>query len=467
MGMNKESATVFPIHRTCNKMYFMYKNARFNLTLIGELLCLLLAAPALYFPNWFPTWTPWVSLALLGISWLWRSARLGCWLVRTPADWPMFFLFAVMLPVAVWAAPEPLRAQYSFPRSLILVWNFCLFYTVALHTSLRPSTLRGFIWVFIVATAVIALLAPLGIEWANKFPFLAPIYNSIPTVLRGFFAGAERGFHGNQVAGTLLYVLPLLYALVLFAPTGQRLCRPVWWLLGLLALYMTGVLVLTQSRAGLLGFGAGMLVLLLLPVRWGRWGLVVAGFLVAVSAPFWLNPVLNFLGSIGNTALDTSTLTGREEVWSRALYGIQDFVFTGMGLGTFRAIMPVLYPMFLIAPDFDIAHAHNFFLQTALDLGLPGLMALLAIYIVAVVQIVGLWRAPVASVAVLPLQATWRTYAIGLAGCLVAQTVYSQLDAVTMGSKPNFLFWILFALIFGAANCALHSRACYWRGARL
>jgi len=437
----------------------MRKPAWLDLAFLGESLCLLLATPALYFPNWFPVWASWVSLAVLGAGWVWRRWRLGRWMVRTPADWPLFFLFAVMLPVAVWAAPEPLRSQYAMPRALILVWNFCLFYMVTSHASLRPGILRGFVWAFIGAAAVIALLAPLGISQMNKFAFLDPIYGRIPQVLRGVFTGAESGFHGNQVAGTLLYVLPLLYALVLFAPARQRLQRPVWWLLALLALYMTGVMVLTQSRAGLLGFGVGMFVVLLLPVRWGRWGLVVVSCLVVVSAPFWVNSVLSLLGGIGNAALDTSTLTGRQEVWSRALYGIQDFVFTGMGLGTFRAIMPILYPVFTVSPDFDIAHAHNFFLQTALDFGLPGLLALLAIYMVAVVQIVGLWRVPATSPAALPLQATWRTWAIGLAGCLVAQTVYSQLDAVAMGAKPNFLLWFLFALIFAAANWSRHDRA--------
>ena len=73
-------------------------------------------------------------------------------------------------------------------------------------------------------------------------------------------------------------------------------------------------------------------------------------------------------------------------------------------------------------------------------------------------QIVQLWRTPQPATGALPLQAAWRTWAIGLAGCLVAQTVYSQLDAVAMGSKPNFLLWFLLALSFGAANLAMQVR---------
>ena len=38
--------------------------------------------------------------------------------------------------------------------------------------------------------------------------------------------------------------------------------------------------------------------------------------------------------------------------------------------------------------------------------------------------------------------------AIGLAGCLIAQSVYSLFDAVSFGAKTHFFFWYLFALIF-------------------
>jgi O-antigen ligase len=32
---------------------------------------------------------------------------------------------------------------------------------------------------------------------------------------------------------------------------------------------------------------------------------------------------------------------GRMELWSRAIYGIQDFPITGMGMNAFRKVMPV------------------------------------------------------------------------------------------------------------------------------
>ena len=134
-------------------------------------------------------------------------------------------------------------------------------------------------------------------------------------------------------------------------------------------------------------------------------------------------------------------MAARLEIWQRALYGISDFPLTGMGLGTFRQVGPLLYPLFLLPPTYDIAHAHNFFLQSALDFGIPGLVALLALYLLASGQGISLWRAA-------PFAGS-RAWALGLLAALAGQAVYSLADAVAMGSKTNLLFWFLLALIFG------------------
>jgi putative inorganic carbon (HCO3(-)) transporter len=57
---------------------------------------------------------------------------------------------------------------------------------------------------------------------------------------------------------------------------------------------------------------------------------------------------------------------------------LQDFPFTGIGLGTFPDVARGLFPF---AEDIylKVPHVHNLFLQVALDLGLPGLIAWLAI----------------------------------------------------------------------------------------
>jgi putative inorganic carbon (HCO3(-)) transporter len=130
-------------------------------------------------------------------------------------------------------------------------------------------------------------------------------------------------------------------------------------------------------------------------------------------------------------------LDERLEIWSRALYAIQDFSFTGVGIGTFNQVIPLLYPYFLIAPSADIPHAHNLVLQVAVDLGVPGLIAWLAILMTVAVQgIVLIRRGPS------PLWA----FGAGVLGSLAAMLVHGVLDATLWGTKLAFLPWLLFAL---------------------
>ena len=82
---------------------------------------------------------------------------------------------------------------------------------------------------------------------------------------------------------------------------------------------------------------------------------------------------------------------GRREIWSRAIYMIQDFPFTGIGMGSFGEVADALYPFFSYSPG-AILHAHNLFLQIAVDLGIPGLIAWLAILLVVIVLSWKLYR---------------------------------------------------------------------------
>ena len=416
-------------------------------TFAVELLLLAVTAPLLYFPDRFETTEIAFAVGLLGLGWVWRRLMIGIWYQRTPADWAIFFLFFVMLPVSVWAAPGPLREEYSIPRALILIWNFFLFWTIVSHAGRRKELTVLALVGFGGVSAVIAALAPLGIAWLYKLPVLDQVVTLIPSPLVGAFQGAESGFHPNQVAGTLLYAAPLFIALG-FTALFQR----SHWLLRigliLLAGLLGGVLLLTQSRGGLLGLGLGAIAMFLLGRRWGRW-LLMAG-VVGLLAALPLLPTDQLLAIFADAppaeALGgTDTLGFRQDVWTAALYGIQDFSFTGMGLNTFREIMFLLYPT-SVNPTFNLGHAHNFFLQGALDFGLPGLIGLFALYLSAAAGLTLLWRRPQIDLGFRILNT--RLLAIGLAGCLIAQSIYSLFDAVSFGAKTHFFFWYLFALIF-------------------
>jgi len=208
------------------------------------------------------------------------------------------------------------------------------------------------------------------------------------------------------------------------------------------------MLVVTQSRSGWIGAVVGMLAF---AVFWGlssrrrRWHLVTWGMLACIILVgiFVISRVdlMRMTALWGDAGVQTEvagtiSLMGRVEIWSRALYAIQDFPFTGCGLGTFREVVWLLYPLFRIPPDQDIAHAHNIFLQVALDTGIPGLIAYLALLGIAGKLC---WDTARRSVQLRPL-------ALGLMASLIAFHTYGLADALAPGSKPGLIFWYILGL---------------------
>ena len=133
------------------------------------------------------------------------------------------------------------------------------------------------------------------------------------------------------------------------------------------------------------------------------------------------------------------SLASRTEIWARALYALRDFPLTGMGMNNFRRVVPVLYPFFSLPPTIDIAHAHNQFLQAGLDLGLAGLIAYLALWMIGAALTVRCLRRA---------DAGWtRALALGLGAALLASFIFGLTDAIALGAKPGILFWSLLALL--------------------
>ena len=195
-----------------------------------------------------------------------------------------------------------------------------------------------------------------------------------------------------------------------------------------------------------MGLAAILIIMALLRWRWGKWLiLVVAASGIVVIRWLGVVPVLHAVvlnNSLGG--LDT-----RLEVWSRAWYMIEDFPITGIGMGLFQDAAGVLYPFFTISRD--VPHAHNLFLQVAVDMGVPALIAWLAIWMLAIFG-------------------AWQTYRYGRlmsnrvlaglgAGLLCSQialAVHGTLDAVTWGAvRASIIPWAIWGLTMAAWNVSM------------
>jgi putative inorganic carbon (HCO3(-)) transporter len=407
-----------------------------------ELPILAILAPLLLFPNARR------SLALLGIPLIWiaRKTARGRFIRRTPLDWAIWLLMLMVL-VSLYATFD---IAVSLPRIAILLCGVAVFYAVV-EAIQSDVMLRWASATYLIVGAGLVGLAAIGMQRLQKLPMVGNFVMRLPVLVRGLSENPE-GLHPNIVAGALLWFIPLSMVIIVWLWRTQDTDRRGRWLSLLTwvgAMAAVGILVLSQSRAGMTGFAVSVLILL---ASTGRRGRIASAFVLVVSVIVLMTLGAGRLGEIFigtgvSSAREPSleTLSGRVEVWSRALYAIQDFPFTGMGMGTFPHVIPVLYPYFTISPDAPISHAHDEFLQVAVDLGIPGLVAFLAIYLASAQSLIAVIRRSTDSFR--------RAAALGVAVGLASHAVHGLTDAVLLGTKPSVVWWMLLGL--GMATFAL------------
>jgi putative inorganic carbon (HCO3(-)) transporter len=434
---------------------------------------LALAAPFLLFPS------PTRSLALLVVPGLWLVAWLAGRkpLPRTPLNATLLVMFCMVL-VSMWAT-------YDIGLSLSKISGMVLGIGVFFVFVREGRRIAGWWWCLVVflATGVgVAALGLFGGRWIEKFNILTPVVSRIPRFLVGL-PGVAEGLHPNMVAGALLWVIPLFIVISFQMLVRYKALQVAFGKARTIALvvvavsatcFVLGVFVLTQSRGGFMGFGVGALglVLFTLPSQWRKFyavGLVVliviGGVVVSQLGVAAVSRLLLGGGvSTVDPALSLDTLEGRVELWSRAIYAIQDFPFTGMGMDTFPRVVHVLYPLFLVGPDVDVGHAHNDFLQVALDLGLPGLIGFVALYLGTCWMLRSVWSAA----GIVNSEVSDQAYpiapcylAIGLGVGMLGYLVSSLTGCVATQPRYGTMFWMLLGLVGG-----LFERSQSWQMSR-
>jgi len=170
-------------------------------------------------------------------------------------------------------------------------------------------------------------------------------------------------------------------------------------------------------------------VLLIVWRRWAALSLLVVAEGIALA---WSR-----LGGVGLVDFLASTHSihgweGRRAVWLQGVDMIRSAPLTGVGMG--------LYP-FLLASGGSIDHAHNLVLQVGVDLGLPGLVAYLALWLICLVMA---WRAYGAYRKARHMGLA--ALAAGVGTSLVVMGLHGLVDAVTWGTKPAVVAWAMMGL---------------------
>ena len=389
-----------------------------------ELPLVALLSPLLAFP---PLGRPLIWLALLlPAFWLAAAARGADLLPRTPLNGSLLLLLVAVC-LSLTASFDLL---FSAPKVLGLVLGLAAFFAIVRRVD-DERALFAAADSFAVAGAALALVGLLGTSWIGKIPLLATITSRLPAVIRGV-PGASEGFQPNAVAGALIMFIPLQLALVIAGGPRFRALRVA------ATLFSLAVLVLTQSRNGWMSLFVALAAWSIWQPRGRRRWRVAAtvGVIVIVAAAVVIN-----VREIAEQQLGQGIrgdVISRTELWSRAIMAIHDFPFTGVGMNNFRRVMPVLYPVASMAPDVDIAHAHNHLLHAGAELGLVGLVGYLALWLGIAALLFTTIRSS------LRWQTRW--LAGGLAAAFVASFMFGMADTIALGAKIGLFFWVALAL---------------------
>ena len=398
----------------------------------GHAVVLAALVPWLVFPHVVPESG---RVLLIGCGALVALGYGACliWLQDRPTGWAVAGLAALAV-VSWWTHDRTLAdTQHHFGgfAAGILVCGVCAATAVGERESLAAGV------VFAAGTVAIlgVGLASVSVNTGKFVGVLREIPVAVTDWLPNYqlpLPGLEDGaVNANALGGVVLMVLPTVWAVFRSLPRGG------WWTWGgaiALTATLMGVLVLlvTRSRTAL----AVVFVVGLCGLVWKIRHSIPAVVAVVVAMGALAVYGANYGGEFG---LVTDSARTRGVIWAAAMDRLTERPMSGIGINQFRDVpasedsgVPPTVP-----------HAHNTFIQVALDLGIPGVLA----YILVMGRLVVLSRCRGA----VPLSV--KRLAMGAGLSLVAVHLFGMADAISLGAKVGMFVWLNAGLIL-----AVHGR---------
>jgi len=362
------------------------------------------------------------------------------------------------------AAPELLK--WIETLILYLVAVDLLNESRAQKPNLQSSIYAGLVAALIVAGA---LQAALGL-----YQFVTqsgpPAFQILGRFLRAF--GTFR--QPNPYAGYLGMILPLALSLFWWAvgrlrvprrdssPYGRR--RDLLWMAitgGMTAVIAAGAIA-SWSRGAWIGIGAGAVVVTALRSR-RAFGLTLAaatliallfmarGGLIGGALGGRLAQIGEYLGGFDVTTVevndDNFAVVERVAHWVAAQRMIERAPWFGVGVGNY----PIVYPQVALSRWADpLGHAHNIYLNTWAEAGLPGLLTYILLWLLAAWRAIRLARDRQAS-------AFERAVALGVLGVIVHLTIHNLFDNLFV--QRLYLHMALLLALLSPATAARARRA--------
>ncbi len=383
------------------------------------------AAPLLIFPNRFTGF----AAALLIVLWLARWLTLGYLTRRTRLDFPI----ALILFMTVIGMLVSVDLSVSWPHFWGIVLGVTIYYGLVngLHNERDIQRMGVVLLGFGTAAALLSMPVTdwqsyqfYNLTWiTNHIPTLHTLAGAIPT---GGLPSPESGLaHPRPIGGAMGLLLPVALSLLSFGHGRVIRCAAA-----VAALVMGFTLVLSQALSALAGTAVAVVLLVLWRYRWLLWVTAPAAMLGAVLSAGMMTWVM----SPGNKVGDG--ITERLVLWLWSLEALRNEPFTGVGLFNLDYTLSGLFPLSAIS---GVNHAHNFFLQVALDIGVPGLLAFLWLLLALGLAIkTGVHKA---------IDANTRSLLVGVGAGVVSYMIFGLEDSPTLGTKPGVAFWVMLGLV--------------------
>lgn len=355
------------------------------------------------------------------------------------AEWPL--LRALLLVLAIVLVASWNRASATSTSHFAGACLGCLLMVGIGRWASTPLRLRLALLAFLWGGVFVVLVGLTGaIHLPGRFSNTGPS-SMLPAIQLGLAGlGPQGEVNANALASAVLLVLPLGASVLLFG--GRR--RLDWWTVLPAAIVVvavgTATLALTRSQTALVAVWLVALGSLVRGMR-SPWQRAIAGTLVVAPLVIWTGGLAALTQEEAHVKAKNAwvSVQSRTQIMNQALNTWKQSPWMGIGLNEFRhvyASRPGDIPV-----DEDIAHAHNVFLQTLLDIGVVGAVAYWS-----VLALLGL-RAHQATRGVSTIA---RTAATGAALALLAVHLFGLADAVALGSKVGTLQWAAGGVILAA-----------------
>ncbi|HUN23112.1 MAG TPA: O-antigen ligase family protein [Anaerolineales bacterium] len=368
-----------------------------------------------------------LTLPALAVLWLKRWRAHQCKSTPCPRQWN--WLDSWVLAFVLWGVLATVQAQYrnvAVTEFRIMILEPALLYLLIRSVKLTRQDLLFTLDGLLAGGIVVAVV--------GLWQYVSG--NDLIVTLEG--AVRIRSVYGspNNVGLYLGRLLPIALALSLL---GKDL--PSWrrWGYALLAGLFLLTIGLSLSRGAiLLGVPAALLVVLgywqaKRLRRWGGWLLGGGAFLTGVA--IWLAMQLPRFAGLFNRA--TGPTFFRLNLWQSALQMFSDHWLVGVGPDNFLYYYRGWYIQPAAWQDPNLSHAHNWLLDFATRLGLPGLLLFIAIVVWMLMRLLPIAHKP---------QAWQAALAVGLLGALANMLTHGLVDASFWFVDLAFVFFLLVGL---------------------